>query len=61
MTKKSDSQAAKIRVTKLGAGKVSTGVHIAVEGEVMAGAGDMLTVPQEVAEALEAQGLAEIQ
>jgi hypothetical protein len=61
MTKKSDGQSVKIRVTKLGAGKVSTGVHVAVEGEVMAGAGDMFTVPQIVADALEAQGLAEIQ
>jgi hypothetical protein len=61
MTKKSDGQSVKIRVTRLGAGKVSTGVHVAVEGEVMAGVGDMLTVPQIVADALEAQGLAEIQ
>ena len=61
MTKKSNDQAVKIRVTRLGAGRVSTGVHVAVEGEVMAQAGDMLSVPQVVAEALEAQGLAEIQ
>jgi hypothetical protein len=61
MTKKSDSQSVKIRVTRLGAGRVSTGVHIAASGEVMAAAGDLLTVPQDVADALEAQGLAEIQ
>jgi len=61
MTKKTNDQAVKIRVTRLGAGRVSTGVHVAVEGEVTAQAGDMLSVPQVVAEALEAQGLAEIQ
>jgi hypothetical protein len=36
-------------------------VHVAVEGEVMAKAGDILTVPQSVADDLEARGLAEIQ
>jgi hypothetical protein len=61
MTRKADDQNVKVRVTKLGAGRVSTGAHVAVSGEVMAGAGDMLTVPREVAEALEAQGLAEIE
>ena len=61
MTKKTNDQAVKIRVTRLGAGRVSTGVHVAVEGEVMTQAGDMPSVPQVVAEALEAQGLAEIQ
>jgi hypothetical protein len=45
----------------LGGGKVSTGVHVAVEGETMAQAGDMLTVPQTVADELEARGLAETQ
>jgi hypothetical protein len=61
MTKKSDTSDVKVRITKLGAGKVSTGVHIAASGDVMASAGDMLTVPQDVADALEARGLAEIQ
>ena len=61
MVKKSDANDVKIRVTKLGAGKVSTGVHVAASGDVMAQAGDMLTVPQEVAGELEARGFAEVQ
>jgi hypothetical protein len=61
MTKKSNGNDVKIRVTKLGGGRVSTGVHVAVEGETMAQAGDMLTVPQTVADELEARGLAETQ
>ena len=61
MTKKSDDQGVKVRVTRLGAGKVSTGVHVAVEGEVMADAGAILAVPEGVAQALEARGFAEIQ
>jgi hypothetical protein len=36
MVKKSDANDVKIRVTKLGADKVSTGVHVAASGEVMA-------------------------
>jgi len=61
MSKKSDGQSVKIRVTRLGGGRVSTGVHVPVDGEIMAQSGEMLAVPQEVADALEAQGLAEIQ
>ena len=61
MTKKAVENEVKVRVTKLGGGKVSTGVHIAVEGEVTAKAGDLLTVPPAVADELEARGLAEIQ
>lgn len=61
MTRKTNDNDVKIRITKLGAGKVSTGVHVAVEGEVMAEAGAILAVPQAVAEELEARGLAEIQ
>lgn len=61
MTRKINENDVKIRITKLGAGKVSTGVHVAVEGEVMAEAGAILAVPQAVAEELEARGLAEIQ
>ena len=46
MTKKAmNDNEVKVRVTKLGGAKVSTGVHIAVEGEVIAKAGDLLTVP----------------
>ena len=61
MTRKSDDRNVKVRVTRLGAGKVSTGVHVAVAGEAMAQAGDMLTLPKAVADALEARGFAEIQ
>jgi hypothetical protein len=51
----------KIHVTKLGAGKASTGVHVAASCEVMAQTGNMLTVPQAVADQLEARGLDEVQ
>ena len=61
MSKKPNGNDFRIRITKLGAGKVSTGVHVAVEGEVMAEAGALLTVPEDVAEKLEARGFAEIQ
>ena len=61
MAKKQNDSEVKVRITRLGAGKVSTGVHVAVEGEVMAEAGAILTVPEDVAEALEARGFAEVQ
>ena len=61
MTRKSNDSDVKVRITKLGAGKVSIGVHVAVPREVMAKAGDMLTVPQAVADELEARGFAETQ
>ncbi|HUO01404.1 MAG TPA: hypothetical protein VMU31_01395 [Rhizomicrobium sp.] len=61
MAKKQNDSDVKVRITRLGAGKVSTGVHVAVEGEVMAEAGAILTVPEDVAEALEARGFAEVQ
>jgi len=51
----------KMRVTRLGAGKVSTGFHVAALGETMAETGAILTVPGAVADELEARGLAEIQ
>jgi hypothetical protein len=61
MAKKMENQNVKLRITKLGGGKVSTGVDVAAIGETMAQAGDILTVPQSVAEELGARGLAEIQ
>ena len=61
MAKKQNDSDVKVRITRLGGGKVSTGVHVAVEGEVMAEAGAILTVPEDVAEALEARGFAEVQ
>ena len=50
-----------VRITKFGAGKVSTGEHVAVTGDVMASQGQVLVVTDEVAMALESRGLAEIQ
>lgn len=61
---KPDRQAGKpvsVKVTKFGEGKVSTGEHVAVQGDVMAKVGQILSVPPSVAKALEAKGLAEIQ
>lgn len=51
----------KVKVTKFGAGKVSTGEHEAESGDVMAVAGQILTVDKSVGSALEKFGLAEIQ
>ena len=50
-----------VRITKFGAGKVSTGEHVPEQGDKMAKAGDILTVHLSVAEELEAKGFAEIQ
>jgi hypothetical protein len=50
----------KITVTKFGDGKISTGQHIAVEGDVMARRGDTMEVSKTTADQLEARGLAEI-
>lgn len=48
-----------VTVTKFGEGKVSTGVHIATVGDVMAKQGDVLEVAEDIATALEARGFAE--
>ena len=50
----------RITVTKFGEGKISTGVHVAGEGDVLARRGDVLEAPAESAASLEASGLAEI-
>jgi hypothetical protein len=49
-----------IVVTKFGAGKVSTGVHVTGEGDIYAAKGDKLEVDESTAKLLEARGLAEI-
>lgn len=49
-----------VTVTKFGAGQVSTGEHIAGQGEIYAERGDKLQVSQRVANSLEARGLAEM-
>lgn len=51
----------RIRITKFGDGKVSTGEHIAEKGDVMFKAGEETIIPVHVADALEKRGLAEIQ
>lgn len=50
----------RVRVTKFGAGKVSTGVHIPEVGDKMAEKDEILIVDQSVADALEKKGFAEI-
>lgn len=49
-----------VAITKFGDGKVSTGVHVAGEGDKKAKRGDVMTVSASVAESLEKSGLAEI-
>lgn len=48
-----------VTVTKFGEGKVSTGEHVAGEGDIYAARGDKMHVSQEVANALELKGFAE--
>ena len=50
----------RIRITKFGDGKISTGIHRAGFGDVMAGRGHEIEVDLATAKAHEAQGLAEI-
>lgn len=59
--KNSSGGTVKIKVTKFGGGKVSTGEHVAELGDVMAKGGDILEVDKSVAEAMEATGYGEIQ
>lgn len=48
-----------VTVTKFGAGKVSTGEHIAGQGDIYASQGAKLTVTEDAAKALEKKGLVE--
>lgn len=48
-----------VTITKFGGGKVSTGVHVAGEGDIFAGRGKKIAVSKEVASSLEARGFAE--
>lgn len=48
-----------ITVTKFGEGKVSSGIHVAGEGDIFASRGDKLVVSRTIAAALETRGLAE--
>lgn len=47
-------------VTKFGHGKVSTGEHVAIDGDVMAERGETLAVSLSTAKALEEKGYAEL-
>lgn len=48
-----------VTITKHGSGKVSTGVHVPEQGDVMAQRGDVLEVSEDTAASLEAKGYAE--
>lgn len=56
---KQSTEVVLVTITKFGAGKVSTGVHVAGPGDIMAIKGEILEVSRTVAEALEAKGFAE--
>ena len=49
----------RVRITKFGDGKVSSGEHVAGEGDVMLSAGAEIQVSAATAEDLEARGFAE--
>ena len=51
----------KVRITKMGAGKVSTGAHTPMIGDDTYPAGAMVDLPLNVAQRLEGIGFAEIQ
>lgn len=48
-----------VTITKFGEGKVSTGHHVAGEGDIYASRGDKIMVSKDVAERLEVLGVAE--
>lgn len=48
-----------VTITKFGEGKVSTGMHVAGEGDIYASRGDKIMVSKEVSDSLEARGFAE--
>lgn len=56
---KSTSDMVEITITKLGDGKVSTGEHVAGEGDIYASRGEKLMVSPGVVASLEARGFAE--
>lgn len=51
----------RVRITKMGDGKVSTGDHVANDGDLMFEAGEYAELPRVVALALEDRGFAEIE
>jgi len=56
---KPDDDLVEVTITKFGEGKVSTGEHVAGEGDIYAKRGDKLRVSKKVAERLEVLGVAE--
>lgn len=48
-----------VTITKFGEGKVSTGVHVAGEGDIFASRGEKIMVSKAVAARLEVLGVAE--
>jgi hypothetical protein len=48
-----------VTITKFGEGKVSTGVHVAGEGDIYAARGDKIMVSKDIASRLETSGFAE--
>lgn len=50
-----------VRITKFGAGRVSTGEHVAEFGDIMADMDDVLEVSEDVGKSLEGKGYGEIQ
>jgi len=61
MLAKGPKERVTVRVTKFGADKISTGVHVPAIGDVMYEAGATFEHDRELAQALEAQGLVEIE
>jgi len=56
---KPEGDLVEVTITKFGEGKVSTGVHVAGEGDIYAVRGDKISVSKEVAARLEVLGVAE--
>lgn len=61
MNVEAKEESVQARVTKMGDGKVSMGIHAAPYGDAYHEHGETLTLPASVAEALEARGYVEIQ
>ena len=49
-----------VRITKFGDGKVSSGVHVAEEGDIMLAKDESIVIAKSVADELEVRGFAEI-
>jgi len=54
-----DGDLVEVTITKFGEGKVSTGVHVAGDGDIFASRGEKIMVSQAVAQRLEVLGVAE--